>query len=182
MKKFFSILFALMMAVAVNAQNDVTKFLGIPVDGYKPEMKQKLIGKGFEYNSFSDSFKGEFNGKNVEVFIVTNNNKVYRIAVFDANYSTETDIKIRFNTLCGQFERNSKYFGMPNQSLSENEDISYEMAAHNKRYQAAFYQTDENGLPDSNKSVWFMIDEKYGSYRILMFYDNLYNQADGEDL
>lgn len=31
-------------------------------------------------------------------------------------------------------------------------------------------------------SVWFMIDEKYGDYKIIMFYDNEYNHADGEDL
>ena len=34
----------------------------------------------------------------------------------------------------------------------------------------------------AKKSVWFMIDEKYGNYRILLFYDNEYNHADGEDL
>ena len=30
--------------------------------------------------------------------------------------------------------------------------------------------------------VWFMISEKYGNYRILMYYDNEYNKSDGEDL
>ena len=33
-----------------------------------------------------------------------------------------------------------------------------------------------------NRQVWFMIDERYGEYRILMYYDNCYNQANGEDL
>lgn len=33
-----------------------------------------------------------------------------------------------------------------------------------------------------NRSVWFMIDEMYGDYYILLYYDNGYNQADGEDL
>ena len=32
------------------------------------------------------------------------------------------------------------------------------------------------------KSVWFMIDERYGKYRLLLFYDNGYNQASGDDL
>ena len=36
---------------------------------------------------------------------MTNNNKVYRILVKDAVGSSETDIKIRFNTLCQQFGR-----------------------------------------------------------------------------
>ena len=33
------------------------------------------------------------------------------------------------------------------------------------------------------KKVWFMINERsYGKYAIVMFYDNEYNQANGEDL
>lgn len=30
--------------------------------------------------------------------------------------------------------------------------------------------------------VWFMIHERYGRYQIGLYYDNLYNQAHGEDL
>lgn len=32
------------------------------------------------------------------------------------------------------------------------------------------------------KPVWFKICERYGEYGICMYYDNRYNQADGEDL
>ena len=34
----------------------------------------------------------------------------------------------------------------------------------------------------SKKSVWFMIDKKNEEYGILMYYDNKYNEANGEDL
>ncbi len=34
----------------------------------------------------------------------------------------------------------------------------------------------------SKRPVWFLISEKYGEYRINMFYDNEYNHSDGEDL
>lgn len=30
--------------------------------------------------------------------------------------------------------------------------------------------------------VWFMIQENYGQYYIGLYYDNLHNQAHGEDL
>lgn len=30
--------------------------------------------------------------------------------------------------------------------------------------------------------VWFMIHEHYGKYQIGLYYDNLHNQAHGEDL
>jgi hypothetical protein len=32
------------------------------------------------------------------------------------------------------------------------------------------------------KSVWFRISEYYGKYYIVMYYDNEYNHANGEDL
>ena len=34
----------------------------------------------------------------------------------------------------------------------------------------------------AKKSVWFMISESYGKYCIIMFYDNEYNKANGDDL
>ena len=59
------------------AQQDVTTFLGIPVDGTKPEMIAKLKEKGFVYSRHSDVLRGEFNGEDVEIHIVTDNNKVW---------------------------------------------------------------------------------------------------------
>lgn len=64
----------------------------------------------------------------------------------DANTLDEADIKIRFNKLVSQFERNKRYTGLENQSLSDKEDIEYEMVVNNKIYEAIFYQK-----PDSTK-------------------------------
>ena len=33
-----------------------------------------------------------------------------------------------------------------------------------------------------NKQVWFMIKEDYGEYRIVIFYENEYNKANGSKL
>lgn len=214
----------LFVAVFASAQIEVTKFLGIPVDGNKQQMIQKIKEKGYLYNSNYDRLEGEFNGRDVFIYVVTNNNKVYRILVEDAVYSSEGDIKIRFNTLLRQFENNNqKYFSMSTEDgeLSESEDISYEMTVNNKRYEAAFIQitntldsvtlskkmeefnkenygddylldmTGEQILDASIKfflslyidnSVWFMINERYGRYGILLYYDNNRNRANGEEL
>lgn len=214
----------LFVAVFASAQIEVTKFLGIPVDGNKQQMIQKIKEKGYLYNSNYDRLEGEFNGRDVFIYVVTNNNKVYRILVEDAVYSSEGDIKIRFNTLLRQFENNNqKYFSMSTEDgeLSESEDISYEMTVNNKRYEAAFIQTNNTldsvtlskKMEEFNKenygddylldmtyeqildasikfflslyidnSVWFMINERYGRYGILLYYDNNRNRANGEDL
>jgi len=136
----------MIMSMTLYAQNDVTQFLGIPVDGYKSEMIKKLKDKGFTNDSDNkDILVGEFNGIKVNVFVVTNNNKVCRIMVADANTVDEGDIKIRFNNLLRQFQNNKRYLSTPDStiskwSISESEDVAYELSIHNKKYDALFYQ------------------------------------------
>lgn len=233
MKKYILLFCGLLFcSILVSSQNkDVTKFLGIPVDGTKLEMINKLKAKGFKISPYNkDVLTGEFNGYDVNVHIVTRNRKVWRILVSDANTVNEADIRIRFNNLCYQFDKNEKYTTMSlpgdtiNYIINENENISYNMNIKNKRYEAAYYQKPEqmdtvainNILKNklyskyteeqiknpteemkveifresliamlevvSKKSVWFTISEFQGKYYISMFYDNVYNQANGEDL
>lgn len=47
MKRIFTCLVVTLVVIAAFAQKDVTTFLGIPVDGTKSAMKQKLIAKGY---------------------------------------------------------------------------------------------------------------------------------------
>ena len=179
----------LVLSLNISAQKEVTKFLGIPVDGTKAEMIQKLKAKGFKSSAYDrDVLEGEFNGTEVNVSVVTNNNKVFRILVIDKNARDETDIKIRFNTLCRQFKNNEKYYSLGDFELSDDENISIEMSVNNKRYEADFYQKNTANMEEtfeeaSMRYVWFMIHMDYFSkYRIAMFYDNEYNRANGEDL
>ena len=150
MKKLLCVIIALLCAAAMQAQEevkDVTKFLGIPVDGYKPAMIEKLKAKGFTSTTWDkEVLGGEFNGTEVQVHIVTHNNKVYRIMLADKNTRGETDIKVRFNRLCQQFRNNPKYKTFrteEEQTIPDNEDLSYEITVHDKRYEASFYQISQ---------------------------------------
>lgn len=191
-------------------------------------MIQKLKEKGFKRQSYNNEIlEGQFNGQKVDIHVVTNGEKVYRIMVCDANTINESDIKIRFNRLCSQFSNNSNYITLQDYSIPAEEDISYEIIVHKKRYEATFYQMPNidstaiankavnefvpklqakftqaqlNSSTDAvqneikqmsfdyftelllKKSVWFMIAEHLGKYYIALFYDNGYNQANGEDL
>lgn len=133
---------SLLFSMSVYAQKDVTQFLGIPVDGSKWVMIQKLKQKGFRSSTVGeDILEGEFNGAEVYVSIVTNNNKVCRIMLADVANRDETDIRLRFNKLCRQFANNPKYSSLQDdQTIPEDEDISYEISTHKKRYEAVFYQ------------------------------------------
>lgn len=141
MKKIITSFIFVLVALCAYSQKDVTQFLGIPVDGSKSAMIQKLKAKGFRANSYNkDAMEGRFNGMDVNLFIATNNDKVCRIVVCDANSVDERSIQIRFNNLCRQFEKNSKYMSFENELIPDDEDISYEMTVNNKRYEAIFYQ------------------------------------------
>lgn len=228
MKKF--VLFLLLFVTcSLFAQEEVTKFLGIPVDGTKSEMIRKLKEKGFKESKYdTDVLTGEFNGVDVNIYVVTNKSKVYRIMVCDCNLQSETSIVARFNKLYYQFYTNGKY--MPTtfdrQNIPIDEDIRYEINVNQKRYEASFFQYAEKtdsveynkkmqnfmlskyseeelinmskGIystddikddimeflyqQNSNRIVWFMISEFEGQYYISMFYDNVCNMANGEDL
>lgn len=135
---------ALIIPTLIFAQNDVTTFLGIPVDGFRNDMENKLMEKGFQKVNLEQgktAFTGEFNGEDVNIHIGTNNNKVYRIMVADQNTRNEAEIKNRFNRLVYQFENNERYtnvFG--DQTIGEDVNISYEMIVNNKIFEAYFYQ------------------------------------------
>lgn len=144
MKKILLSLLVSCCSLTIHAEEDVTTFLGIPVDGTKEEMFQKLQSKGFVVDSQNPEFlTGEFNGELVNIGVVTNKNKVWRIGVWDARPKDEKVIKLKFNLLCSQFENNDKYLSpVPHgtYNIPENEDISYEMAMRNKQYTATFNQ------------------------------------------
>ncbi|MCR5078105.1 MAG: hypothetical protein K6A82_08740 [Prevotella sp.] len=181
MRKILSVALFLMLSVALYAQKDVTKFLGIPVDGSKASMIQKLKGKGFVYNNLFKCLEGEFNGENVEVYVVTDNNKVRRIAVADKSTRDEAQIKIRYNTLCRQFANNPRYKEVYVDELPDSKDISYEMTVNNKEFQACYAQLPDDGNL-MKRQVWFCINRRLGEYSISIYYDNVFNEANGEDL
>ena len=233
-KKILLLFILLITPLVIYAQKDVTQFLDIPVDGYKSEMIKKLNSKGFTNKRNNlDILDGEFNGTDVNIVIVTNNNKVWRVAVLDVNPTDETNIKIRFNNLIQQFVNNKRYSTQADSTIAKytipkDEDISYEISVNKKRYQAIFYQKSvkydslvkkydslikerdiliakdmpndkeknrvfdliddliieitKESIDSLNKQVWFMINEDNGEYRIVIYYENEYNKANGEGL
>jgi len=183
MKRNVTFLVSLIFCFVLYAQAEVTTFLGIPIDGTKAQMMQKLKAKGFTQSAFDkNALEGEFNGEDVYVVVQTNNNKVWRIAVLDANNKSEGQIKIRYNNLCSQFQSNARYKSTDGDfSLSDDEKISYEMLVNSKQYQASFYQRP-NEADYNDRLVWFTINRNIDKYSIAIFYENLKNKANGEEL
>lgn len=160
MKRIFIMLIVAMFSFSVDAQDsypknaydsineiiktDVTTFLGIPVDGTKTEMKQKLIAKGFVPKNIGDieRLEGEFNGQDVYLTIVSYKDKVWRVTLNIKTPYSKEQIRPQFNNLVRQFKNSSKYVYTEeyNPRIDESEDIGYEMYINNKVYEAQFFQ------------------------------------------
>ena len=181
MKKLLSFLVMLMLSTALHAQHNVTKFLGIPVDGTKTSMIKKLENKGFTYDVKRDRMLGEFNGERVNIHVITYKNKVWRIVALYQDGCNEAQIKIKYNALCQQFNKSTKYTSSKSNEIPENEDISHQMSANSKEYQSGYYQLpNDEGL--EKRVVWFTIHEDYGKYKLYIYYDNEYNHDTTDEL
>ena len=170
----------LMVVILCNAQEkkDVTKFMGIPVDGTKSEMIQKLEQKGFRVVS-DNLLEGEFNG-DVMLLIDTYKGKVSNVVVImgDVTGYNESLAKIAFNSLSQQFERSLKYVTFKSHLIEEDEDISYEMLVNSKRYMNVYLQNGDRMKP---VIIGIMIRE-FSKYNTVIVYSNPYNAPNGEDL
>lgn len=263
MRKFFFIaILTLLSVVCFGQDGGVIKFLGIPIDGPEAEFANQLISKGFTYDAVSESYRGQFNEKTVDVVIHTNHDIVDRVYVAFP-YTKKDAIKGEYNKLLRQFRNDAKYVDFSlNEEIPDKDDIPHEMSVNNKRYKASFsyydadrdpvemmnalldkftdfytpeqleklkgYLAEAAAAPDDQKSavkdkmfaamrimafggtpgsepdadkamkflatfmeglksledgtVWFMIQENHGRYYIGLYYDNIHNQAQGEDL
>lgn len=152
MKRFF-IFIALALALVnisyaqEDIQEDVTTFMGIPIDGTKNNMINQLQLKGFTIVDRKEGYlEGEFNGKDSYIYILTNRNKVYRICVVDKYASGEQQIILRFNRIVRQFSENENYFLPFGCSIDEmlipdsERMLWYNIKYENKTYQASFAQ------------------------------------------
>ena len=177
MKKIYALIIGIICTCNVFAQNTI-KFLGIPIDGTKSEMVNHLKHKGFTYDNDIDGMIGEFNGNSVQIYIQTVNSKVWRLCIVEDVGLNEVNIKARYNRLYDQFLSNPKYYILDGDILDDEDDISYEMVVHDKRYSVTCGLEDDsiNGL------VWYMIAQINNDYHIVMFYENYDNAADGSDL
>ena len=146
MKRLITILSLFIISLYSFAQGPL-KFLGIPIDGSESTFVTQLKAKGFRYDSLSEAYKGQFNGQNVDVYVHTNHNLVDRVYVAFPRKS-EQDIRIQFNNLLSQFQETGKYLTLSiNEEIPADEDISYEISIHNKRYSAVFSYFDSDRDP-----------------------------------
>lgn len=175
----------LLVSVPSFAQDCVTKFMGIPVDGTKKEMFSALEKKGFKKVD-GDMLVGEFNGKESLISIETYKGKVSSIVVsYDANSGLldESMARMTFNTLFLNFSNNPKYVYYLGKMILDGEDVELEMLINKKTYNACFFQVGDCPDEFTKRLVIFLMRRiSYNQFTIAIGYCNSNNTAKGEDL
>lgn len=179
------------------SQSDVTLFKGIAIDGTKERMVKALKKQGFKESSEDLSFlrtgfyglesgellSGEFNGMPVIVSVIENKGKVCGIGVVENLKRNEAQIKRAFNDLVEQFNNHKNYSpDKENQKIAESEKVGDGLRYYNKEYRAIFYQKGLDGETSVKRKVIVSLCEDVLDFRLLMYYENGFNAADGSDL
>ena len=186
MKKFLFILIMCIATLTACKQNTI-KFLGIPVDGTKQEMMERLQTKGFKYDSVNDCLMGEFNGMESIIFLATFNNKVCRVIVINKTPLNGFNADLTFNNFVEQFTNNEKYIRLSDEEISENYKLSFwndcqDVCYFNKCAVFAFNNSITKEVINEGVAIYSFQDNFVGEYGIMILYGNHNNVANGEDL
>ena len=160
----------MLLTLSLNAQNDdVIRFLGIPVDGSKEEMIIKLKQKGYTYDYVNDMFNGEFNGSKITGTIQTYHNKVYAIRfTYDVLPGFSKSVVIsKFNSLVNQYDLSDKYISylrfdktlhnIESYRIDPNENIGDEMR-RGRLYKAQYRYKQGKQLSDTTGLFQYKIE------------------------
>ena len=196
MKRY--ILTAIIVLASVIAYSQM-KFMGIPIDGPKSDMIEKLEKKGFttvyeyqqiellekqnksmkkeqrvRYNDEAYWMEGFFNGKKCIVGLYPYKGKMYRVFVaIDHGYMHKSDAFGEFNSLAEKLNR--KYPSVNN--YYNPLDYSDEIEIDGKRF--TFFLDEEN---QGVVSLLMTYPSTNLEYHIVLEYSNILNAPDDEDL
>ncbi len=193
------------MTLSLNAQinDNIMKFMGIPIDGPKSEMIDKLIEKGFSpeqieidlENAENDVLraggklndgrnrerdgnyfmKGSFDGKRCSLVLVSYKSKVYRIVVaFEDSYTNKVHAFTSFNYYADRL--NNKYSNEHN--FYKPLDYSNELNLDADFFNIFFADEQYNGVVTLH--ITYPVSNM--EYHIILEYTNIKNAPNGEDL
>ena len=131
----------------------------------------------------------QFENSNGKYYYINQNDKIpededisYEISVNNKQYSAE----FIYNPLYGNDELRNRLVNEAVEEIklsSEKKGITYEEFYSDKDlYNQLVSSVTDKIIQMSNSSVWFKIFEHYGKYYIGIYYDNLVNKPNGEDL
>lgn len=155
MKKILIAIFTLLITAASTYGQDVTTFLGIPIDGSKEEMICKLEEKGFVREG--EHLLGRFYGRD--------------------------EAKTLYNTLFRGFSNSDKYiFDNGDGLLDDNADLRTLVSKENS-FVSFFLQKGKSDIDTYDQLIMLDVSvdlTQQGSYSIGIVYNNLKNQQEDD--
>lgn len=171
MKKLM-IALAMLLVSGVAMAQDVTTFMGIPIDGTEEAMRNKLKAKGFREVGKDKNLKGEFFGREAYIYVDGHDDLADSVGVVFLCDDDKDATRLYNSIFTGMFE-GSKYVHISGDVIENNTDLRQVISAMGKDSVDAWFW--QNG--DENKPVLLTVtyNTKYGDYDVSMMYWNRKN-------
>ena len=126
------------LTLHVTAQQTATTLFGIHTGDSKENTIRKFHQKGFYTDRLSKVLKGRWQGRDVNVFLITKDGIVNTIVVDDVEATpSEKEIKNRFNKIAATA-------GDKDSLLDDTEDLWQGIMEDNKRYETTYQKGTKN--------------------------------------
>lgn len=181
MKKLFSILLVTLLSFSVSAENEVTSFMGIPVEGNKKTLTESILSKGFKLTKDNHIY-GWYNSENVLVKILEGDKGVYGIEVIEVKGTKEVLSAItKYNSMVDWFKNLANYteYEANTPIIFDNiETKSIKKFIEKEWFVAEFYQKTKSDIEKFNKPVMIYLTEINGYYHLIIRFVNIYNKPE----
>lgn len=172
MKKVLIAMAVLLVSVTAAAQ-DVTTFMGIPIDGTVESVKSKLKAKGFK-DIGDNALKGRFFGS--EAWVAVFGEKGLANAIFLVIYCSDDEdyAKLSYNMIFDGLKDCGRYVYLKGEKIGKNVNLLRELLEADDNSLSSYFL--QNGNEDS--PVVVSVEYKKGEYEIHMIYYNEKNRYD----
>lgn len=159
------IVLLLSMDIVSLAQEPI-KFVGIPIQGSEIEFNKQLLHNGFQKSDNGISFHGQFNGKDVQVSLLSEKNGIKKVCItYYVSVDVDTVIK-EYNSLLRLYSMDRNFKAIVAHKIENRKQFKQSIEYGNHCY-AEFKPRNCNG------KVYFVVFPNAKDYVIALYYENL---------
>ena len=183
MKKIISILLAASLSFSAYADNEVTSFMDIPVEGNKQTLTESIVSKGFNLTKGKHIY-GWYNSERVLVKILEGEKGVFAVEVIEIKGTKDVITAVdKYNSMVSWFKNLENYTEYEaNTAIIVNNVETIRKFIEKEWFVAEFFQKTKNGVEKYNKPVRLYLTEINDNYHLVIRFINTYNSPeDNED-
>lgn len=180
MKRTIIAALTLVLSLTLSAQNNVTVFMGVPVDGTEASMIAHLMKNGATRKG-ENIVLNKIDGNPYIIRLKTNKGRLWRVSMIDSKGTKDVNrILSIYEAMIDAYRENTNQYCEYeyNKPVNPADSLNWENYIHQGAYYAEFFQIADPQL--YSRRVAFRITDEFGDYRIEHMYDNIYNMPEGE--